>query len=62
MGSRTHMQEQGEKKPTKNPEKEGEKQLDVGEEKRVEIDNKKTVNLQRSQRSQTMSEMGKGGH
>lgn len=49
MGSRTYLWEQGKKIPTKNPEKEDKKELDVGEEKRVEIDSKKSVNLQRSQ-------------
>lgn len=39
------------KEPSENPENEREKQSDVGEEKRAEIDSEKPVNLQRSQRS-----------
>lgn len=37
MGSGTHTEEQGEKKPTRDPEKQRERQVGIGEEKRVEI-------------------------
>lgn len=48
MGSRTHAKDQGEKKPRKG---EQERKLNVAEEKRVEIEVKKSANVQTSQKS-----------